>query len=126
MYTLSYAPPFLFTGELFDILVEYPDSTSALDDSSQFFFLTLFAMHTLEYSHPFLFTGELFDILVDYPDSTPALDDLRDCLQHTHQHSEVVLSLGEALEARLLKPGADTSNILQVYIYIYMYMCMNA
>uniref|UniRef100_A0A7S0IYA2 Anaphase-promoting complex subunit 2 n=1 Tax=Calcidiscus leptoporus TaxID=127549 RepID=A0A7S0IYA2_9EUKA len=60
--------------------------------------------------------SELFDIVVDYPESLPALDDLRECLQHTHQHADVVASLGAAIEARLLKPGADTSNIIQVYV----------
>ena len=34
--------------------------------------------------------------------------------QHTHQHKEVVSSLTAAIDARLLKPGADTSNIIQV------------
>lgn len=58
--------------------------------------------------------GELFDIIVDFPESSPAIDDLRVCLQRTQQHADTVNGLGEALEARLLKPGADTSNIIQV------------
>jgi anaphase-promoting complex subunit 2 len=58
--------------------------------------------------------GELFDIVVDFPDSAAAIDDLRACLQRTQQHGDAVSGLGEALEARLLKPGADTSNVIQV------------
>lgn len=58
--------------------------------------------------------GELFDIVVDFPESAAALDDLRACLQRTQQHGDAVNGLGEALEARLLKPGADTSNVIQV------------
>ena len=58
--------------------------------------------------------SELFDVIVDYPDSMPALADLKECLAHTHQHSDAVTSLAEAIDARLLKPGADTANIIQV------------
>ena len=60
--------------------------------------------------------SELFDVIVDYPDSMPALADLKECLAHTHQHSDAVTSLAEAIDARLLKPGADTANIIQVYV----------
>ena len=59
---------------------------------------------------------ELFDIIVDFPDSLPALVDLKECLVHTHQHQDAVAVLAEAIEARLLKPGADTANIIQVYV----------
>jgi len=38
------------------------------------------------------------------------------CLRHTHQHADIVQGLGEALEKRLLKPGAETHQILEVYI----------
>jgi anaphase-promoting complex subunit 2 len=60
--------------------------------------------------------SELFDIIVDYPDSLPALGDLKECLLHTHQHADAVASLAEAIETRLLKPGADTAGIIQVYV----------
>ena len=55
-------------------------------------------------------------MIVDYPDSLPALDDLQKCLEHTHQHDETVLSLSRSIDARLLHPGADTANILQIYV----------
>ena len=60
--------------------------------------------------------GELFDLIVDYPDSLPALADLKECLSHTHMHADAVASLADAIDARLLKPGADTANIIQVYV----------
>ena len=55
-------------------------------------------------------------MIIDYPDSVPALSDLRETLQHTHQHTEMVTSLSEAIDARLLKPGTDTSKIISVYV----------
>ena len=61
-------------------------------------------------------SSQLFDIIIDYPDSLPAIVDLRECLQHTHQHAEVVSSLTDAFDQRLLKPGTDTSKIIQVYV----------
>ena len=55
-------------------------------------------------------------MIVDYPDSLPALVDLKECLVHTHQHQDAVATLAEAIDSRLLKPGADTANIIQVYV----------
>ena len=60
--------------------------------------------------------GELFDLVVDWPDSLPALDDLTECLRHTREHSRLVAQLRAQVSQRLLKPGADTSNIIQVYV----------
>ena len=59
---------------------------------------------------------ELFDLIVDYPDSMPAILDLKECLIHTHQHADAVAVLAEAIELRLLMPGADTANIIEVYV----------
>ena len=50
------------------------------------------------------------------PESLPALNDLKECLIHTHQHADAVAALADSIDARLLKPGADTANIIQVYI----------
>ena len=58
--------------------------------------------------------SELFDMIVDYPDSLPALADLKECLSHTHQHQDAVHVLADAIEARLLKPGTKTTDIIQV------------
>ncbi len=72
--------------------------------------------------------GELFNIIVDFPDSTPAVEDLKECLNKTNQHSELVTSLRKAFvpfsftlqcvsfSERLLHPGANTSDIISQYI----------
>lgn len=46
----------------------------------------------------------------------PALDDLRRCLERTHQHDELVREFRSALLSRLLQPGANTSEILDIYV----------
>ena len=61
-------------------------------------------------------TKELFGIVTDFPDSSPALDDLKTCLARTHQHRQLVAALREAFAQRLLHPGANTAQILDVYI----------
>ena len=71
----------------------------------RFFFLQLLAS---------LRIGELFELIRDYPETLPAIEDLRECLRHTQQHEVLVARLRTALESRLLKPGVDTSNIIQV------------
>jgi len=60
--------------------------------------------------------ASLFDIIKMYPDSQPALRDLRDALERTHKHKSVVLSLRQVLQQRLLHPGANTSQIIDVYV----------
>lgn len=46
----------------------------------------------------------------------PALDDLRRCLERTHQREELVREFRSALLSRLLQPGANTSEILDIYV----------
>ncbi|GBG30278.1 Anaphase-promoting complex subunit 2 [Hondaea fermentalgiana] len=60
--------------------------------------------------------AEVFDIITEFPESSPALEDLKDCLARTHQHRDLVLSLRQAFASRLLHPGANTAQILDVYI----------
>jgi len=60
--------------------------------------------------------GELFDVILDFPDSKRALEDLAECLRHTHQHQQLASSLRASLEARLLRPGADTAQVIDFYI----------
>ncbi|XP_032228390.1 anaphase-promoting complex subunit 2 isoform X2 [Nematostella vectensis] len=60
--------------------------------------------------------GELFSIIVEFPDSTPAIQDLKECLEMTNQRGQLVNSLREAFETRLLHPGANTSLILSQYV----------
>ncbi|KAL1920658.1 uncharacterized protein VTP21DRAFT_1035 [Calcarisporiella thermophila] len=60
--------------------------------------------------------SELFDIIVEFPDSQPAIDDLKECLSKTDQKRQLMESLRNAFERRLLQPGANTSDILTQYI----------
>ncbi|KAI9916179.1 hypothetical protein PsorP6_016891 [Peronosclerospora sorghi] len=59
---------------------------------------------------------QLFQIIKEFPDSVPALEDLRQCLERTQQHSELVKEFRNALKLRLLQPGANTSTILDFYV----------
>lgn len=75
--------------------------------------------------------SELFDIIIEFPDSTCAVVDLRNCLDHTLQHRELIVSLTQAIRKRLLHPGANTSQIIDIYILaikvaiVNQYDCLN-
>uniref|UniRef100_UPI00358E4051 anaphase-promoting complex subunit 2 isoform X2 n=1 Tax=Myxine glutinosa TaxID=7769 RepID=UPI00358E4051 len=58
---------------------------------------------------------ELFSIIRDYPDSQNALQELHQCLEKTGQW-QLVLTLRQALETRLLHPGVNTDDIITLYI----------
>ena len=60
--------------------------------------------------------SELFDILTEFPDSRPALEDLRVCLARTQGYAQVVAELAEVFQRRLLHPGANTSQVIDMYI----------
>jgi anaphase-promoting complex subunit 2 len=59
---------------------------------------------------------ELFELVADYPDSHPAVLELRPLLARTRMYP----ALGEALQASLIRrlhhPGANTSQIIDVYM----------
>ncbi|KAF1790894.1 Cullin homology [Phytophthora cactorum] len=59
---------------------------------------------------------QLFEIIKEFPDSVPALEDLRQCLERTQQHGELLQEFRGALQSRLLQPGANTSAILDIYV----------
>ena len=64
---------------------------------------------------------EIFSIISEYPDSQPALSDLRKCLQkdsqwYGEQFRELSESLRQSFQSRLLIPGANTSQILVMYV----------
>ncbi|KAJ3332180.1 hypothetical protein HDU76_001061 [Blyttiomyces sp. JEL0837] len=61
-------------------------------------------------------TEELFDIIIEFPSTQPAIDDLRICVCETGDLSTLVESLSSIFMQRLLHPGANTSDILFVYI----------
>ncbi|GAB4822840.1 hypothetical protein N2152v2_009886 [Parachlorella kessleri] len=60
--------------------------------------------------------SDMFDIVVDYPDSLPALEDIRECLAKTNLHHKFIQAFGRSIEARLLHPGAATTDILTQYV----------
>ncbi|KAL8002527.1 putative cullin, anaphase-promoting complex subunit 2, cullin domain superfamily [Plasmopara halstedii] len=73
------------------------------------------SQHTLE-EFGSLRIKQLFEIIKEFPDSIPALEDLRQCLERTQQHGELVQEFRRALQSRLLQPGANTSAILDIYV----------
>ncbi|KAJ0230885.1 Anaphase-promoting complex subunit 2 [Hirschfeldia incana] len=74
--------------------------------------LEYFAYETLQD----LRIANLFEIIVDYPESSLAIEDLKQCLEHTGQHSKLVQSLISSLKHRLLTAGASTNDILHHYV----------
>jgi anaphase-promoting complex subunit 2 len=59
-----------------------------------------------------------FNIVTDYPDSLPAIVDLNHVLQKTHAMNAFLIStLKDTFRERLLHPGAQTVQIIQIYIY---------
>ena len=60
--------------------------------------------------------NELFDIVKEYPDSVPSLSDLNQCLKRTLQQKELISKFKESLKERLLQPGVQTSQIIDMYI----------
>ncbi|KAJ2911238.1 Anaphase-promoting complex subunit 2 [Coemansia aciculifera] len=60
--------------------------------------------------------SELFGIIIDYPDSKLAIFDLRACVVRLRNMRQVAHSLRNAIQQRLLHPGATTSDILTQYI----------
>eukprot|EP00079_Xenopus_tropicalis_P017498 XP_004917614.1 PREDICTED: anaphase-promoting complex subunit 2 [Xenopus tropicalis] len=73
----------------------------------QRFFYRLYASMRIE---------ELFNIIRDFPESKPAIEDLKFCLERTNQRQQLLTSLKNALETRLLHPGVNTSDIITLYI----------
>ena len=61
--------------------------------------------------------GELFDLVADYPDSLPAVRELGAALHRTGRlYQALAREFRGALTARLLHPGAETGQIIEVYI----------
>jgi len=61
---------------------------------------------------------ELFDLVTEYPDSLPAVRELSVALDRTGRlwYQQLANEWRNALMARLLHPGAETSQIIEVYI----------
>ena len=61
-------------------------------------------------------SGEIFDIIADYPESLPAVIDLHQALSKAQKVSTIVNALKQSFRKRLLHPGAQSGQILQVYM----------
>jgi anaphase-promoting complex subunit 2 len=59
---------------------------------------------------------EIFDVVADYSDSHPSVMELKEVLEITKMHNELANVLGKQLIKRLNHPGANTSQIIDVYI----------
>ncbi|KAI8971172.1 ubiquitin-protein ligase [Trametes punicea] len=84
--------------EIFDIIIDYPDSQGALQD------LKVASLR------PGL---EHVNMLVDR-----LCGRLQECLHRVDQRSQLVITLRKANKKRLLHPGADTKDILTQYVSI--------
>ncbi|KAL0586309.1 hypothetical protein ABG067_003921 [Albugo candida] len=62
--------------------------------------------------------SKLFDIIKEYPHSIAALEDLNICLSNSKEKESLLRDFSEVLNMRLLQPGADTEDILDVYALI--------
>ena len=59
---------------------------------------------------------EIFDLVAEYPDSHVAVLELRAVLERTKMHHALGKALKKSLVRRLNHPGANTSQIIDVYI----------
>eukprot|EP00635_Sarcinochrysidales_sp_CCMP3193_P011649 CAMPEP_0118894086 /NCGR_PEP_ID=MMETSP1166-20130328/3018_1 /TAXON_ID=1104430 /ORGANISM="Chrysoreinhardia sp, Strain CCMP3193" /LENGTH=629 /DNA_ID=CAMNT_0006832967 /DNA_START=200 /DNA_END=2089 /DNA_ORIENTATION=+ len=60
--------------------------------------------------------SELYDMLAEFPDSICAAFDLRECLLHMRQYHYFAACFCTVLRGRLLHAGANTSQIIDMYI----------
>ncbi|KAJ2091814.1 Anaphase-promoting complex subunit 2 [Coemansia sp. RSA 986] len=93
-----------------------PDHRTHGTASSQAGTLVDYAEHIVYQRFADLRTSELFGIIIDYPDSHPAINDLRTCVSRLRNMQQVAGALRDAIQRRLLHPGATTGDILTQYI----------
>ncbi|KAI9349690.1 hypothetical protein BDR26DRAFT_852611 [Obelidium mucronatum] len=60
--------------------------------------------------------NKLFDIIVDFPSSEPALVQLKICVFETDRYNYLKSSLNKIISRRLLHLGANTSDIVSIYV----------
>ncbi len=58
----------------------------------------------------------LFDLVTEYPESLPALSDLKQCITRTREYGVLIEKFSDAIQSRLLHPGACTLDIIKHYI----------
>jgi anaphase-promoting complex subunit 2 len=85
-------------GELFDLIVDFPDSMPAILD------LRECLSHTQQHADAVRALSAAIEAR------------LHACAHHGAPSSPQVRALSAAIEARLLLPGVDTANIIQVYV----------
>ena len=93
--------------ELFDIIREFPDSLPAIE-------VVAIVMAIRIQSYLGFHCMDLCD--TNCWVCCVMLQDLRRCLERTRQHPELVHNFRKMLSKRLLHPGAETSQILDLYI----------
>ncbi|KAJ3118585.1 Anaphase-promoting complex subunit 2 [Physocladia obscura] len=59
---------------------------------------------------------ELFDMIVDFPASQPALEEFKLCIHETDAYLSLKSSLSRIISHRLLHLGANTRDIIAVYV----------
>lgn len=60
--------------------------------------------------------ANIFDIVRDFPDTTAAVRDLKLVLERTGLQTHLAQALQESLQRRLCHPGANTGQIIDVYV----------
>ena len=73
-------------------------------------------LHFMYTNYAYCRIRRLFEIVIDFPDSKNAVQDLKICLSKTNLRSNLVKSLKQSIEERLLHPGVNTSDIITAYV----------
>ena len=60
--------------------------------------------------------SEIYDIITEFPESGCAVHELRGALTRTRYHYRIARTVRATLQRRILHPGANTSQIIDVYI----------
>lgn len=112
-------------ADLFDIVVDFPDrygQTGMVQINSQCLpllacpRLTAALVPPLGLPWPLPACLPAQTIFLACSCSLPAVHDLQECLRNTNLHSKLIRVFGKAIQARLLHPGAATTDIIQQYI----------
>ena len=64
----------------------------------------------------FLMVDEDHSGFIEKDEYQPSLLDFRSALERTHQQKKIIRSLQNVLQRRLLHPGANTSQIIDIYV----------
>jgi len=122
-------------GETSNVVVTTTKSRKGASSSSSFQEWRLRHAFSVYESFAGVRMVEMFDIIRDFPDSLPAVLELREALKMTQQHRQLAGLLRESMRSRLLHNGANTMQIIDVYIatikvrtlfiYLFIYVCIH-